>query len=253
MNIIKLIIWREFFTRVRKPSFLVMTLLGPILIAGGAMFAAYLSMQDSNDHHVLVIDPNQVIATKLTDTENISFFVDQAPWSDSLFAQSPYTVMVRFTDEITDPTAMIYYKELPNLAVQRTVSNELEKAIELVKLRTEGVDAEAYRRVRKQLITKWWILIMWALNPWSRNARIEFFFGYFMFIFIFMYGVQVMRGVMEEKQNRIVEALISSVKPFQLMMGKIIGIACVGFTQFVLWIRDHYVVGHRRLRGPIKG
>ena len=155
MNIIKLIIWREFFTRVRKPSFLVMTLLGPILIAGGAMFAAYLGMQDSNDHRVLVIDPNQVIATKLTDADNISFFVDHTPWSDSLFAQSPYTVMVRFTDEITDPTAMIYYKELPNLAVQRTVSNELEKAIELLKLRTEGVDEDAYRRVRKQLITKW--------------------------------------------------------------------------------------------------
>ncbi len=65
---------------------------------------------------------------------------------------------------------------------------------------------------------------------------IGFFFGYFMFIFIFMYGVQVMRGVMEEKQNRVVEVLISSVKPFQLMMGKIIGIALVGFTQFILWI-----------------
>ncbi|MBK9536670.1 MAG: ABC transporter permease [Flavobacteriales bacterium] len=237
MNIIKLIIWREFFTRVRKPSFLIMTLLGPILIAGGAMFAAYLGMQDSNDHRVLVIDPNQVIATKLTDADNISFFVDHTPWSDSLFAQSPYTVMVRFTDEITDPTAMIYYKELPNLAVQRTVSNELEKAIELVKLRTEGVDAEAYRRVRKQLITKWVDIDNVGVESLEQErAGIGFFFGYFMFIFIFMYGVQVMRGVMEEKQNRIVEVLISSVKPFQLMMGKIIGIACVGFTQFVLWI-----------------
>jgi ABC-2 type transport system permease protein len=65
---------------------------------------------------------------------------------------------------------------------------------------------------------------------------IGFFFGYFMFIFIFMYGVQVMRGVMEEKQNRIVEVLISSVRPFQLMMGKIVGVAMVGFTQFMLWI-----------------
>jgi ABC-2 type transport system permease protein len=68
------------------------------------------------------------------------------------------------------------------------------------------------------------------------KAMIGFFFGYFMFIFIFMYGVQVMRGVMEEKQNRIVEVLISSVRPFQLMMGKIVGVAMVGFTQFMLWI-----------------
>jgi ABC-2 type transport system permease protein len=76
-----------------------------------------------------------------------------------------------------------------------------------------------------------------APNRSNRSARcIGFFFGYFMFIFIFMYGVQVMRGVMEEKQNRVVEVLISSVKPFQLMMGKIIGIALVGFIQFMLWI-----------------
>ena len=70
----------------------------------------------------------------------------------------------------------------------------------------------------------------------DEKAMIGFFFGYFMFIFIFMYGVQVMRGVMEEKQNRIVEVLISSVKPFQLMMGKIVGVAMVGLTQFMLWI-----------------
>jgi ABC-2 type transport system permease protein len=68
------------------------------------------------------------------------------------------------------------------------------------------------------------------------KATIGFFMGYIMFFFIFMYGVQVMRGVMEEKQNRIVEVLVSSVKPFQLMMGKIIGIAFVGLVQFTLWI-----------------
>jgi ABC-2 type transport system permease protein len=70
----------------------------------------------------------------------------------------------------------------------------------------------------------------------QERAGIGFFFGYFMFIFIFMYGMQVMRGVMEEKQNRVVEVLISSVRPFQLMMGKIVGIAMVGFVQFILWI-----------------
>lgn len=237
MNKIKLIIWREFITRVRKPSFLVMTVLGPLLIAGVGFAAIYLGMQDDTDHHVLVVDRNQVIASRLKDADHVTFMVDHAAWSDTAFKASPYTVMVRFTDEITDPTAEIHYKDLPTLAVQRTITNELEKAIELVKLQREGVDEEAYRRVRKQLITRWMDIDNAGVESLEQErAGIGFFFGYFMFIFIFLYGVQVMRGVMEEKQNRVVEVLISSVKPFQLMMGKIVGIALVGFTQFVLWI-----------------
>src|SRR5690606_11831961 len=141
--------------RVRKPSFLVMTVLGPLLIAGVGFAAIYLGMQDDTDHHVLVVDRNQVIASRLKDADHVTFLVDHAAWSDTAFKASPYTVMVRFTDEITDPTAEIHYKDLPTLAVQRTITNELEKAIELVKLQREGVDEEAYRRVRKQLITRW--------------------------------------------------------------------------------------------------
>jgi ABC-2 type transport system permease protein len=237
MNKIGLIIRREFITRVRKPSFLIMTLLGPLLIAGGIMLTVYLSMQDSSDHHVLVVDPNHVVASKLRNSEKVTFFVDHAEWEDSTFVGSPYTVMVRFTDELTYPTAELYYKELPSMTVQRTITNELEKAIELLKLRGEGIDEEAYRRVRQQLLTRWKDITKEGRESLEQErAGIGFFFGYFMFIFIFLYGVQVMRGVMEEKQNRIVEVLISSVKPFQLMMGKIVGIALVGFTQFILWI-----------------
>lgn len=237
MNKIALIIKREFLSRVRKPSFLIMTLLGPLLIAGGIMLIVYLGMQGSSDQHVLVVDTNGVIASKLNNAEKISFFVDDAAWDDSTFKASPYTVMVRFTEEITDPTALIYYKKLPNLGAQRTIENELEKAVELLKLRRAGIDEESYRRVRKNLISNWLDIEKTDQESLEQErAGIGFFFGYFMFIFIFLYGMQVMRGVMEEKQNRVVEVLISSVRPFQLMMGKIIGIAMVGFTQFVLWI-----------------
>jgi ABC-2 type transport system permease protein len=237
MGKIRSIIWREFITRVRKPSFLIMTLLGPLLIAGGITLTIYLTVQDSDGQRVLVIDENQVIASKLKDTESVTFFVDNQAWTDSAFSASPYTVMVRFTDEITYPTAEIYYKELPNIAAQGTMTNELEKAFELVKLRDQGIPEEAYRKVRQELRTKWMdIANVGEESLEQERAGIGFFFGYFMFIFIFLYGVQVMRGVMEEKQNRVVEVLISSVRPFQLMMGKIIGIALVGFIQFVLWI-----------------
>jgi ABC-2 type transport system permease protein len=237
MNKIKLIIWREFITRVRKPSFLIMTILGPVLIAGGITLAAYLGLQESDHHHVLVVDPNYVIDIKLRNTDNVSFQVDNTAWDDSAFKASPYNVMVRFTDEITNPTALIYYKKRPAFTAERTIANELEKAIELLKLHDEGINEEAYRRVRNPLRFKMFQIDSVGQESLDQErAGIGFFFGYFMFIFIFLYGVQVMRGVMEEKQNRVVEVLISSVKPFQLMMGKIVGIALVGFTQFMLWI-----------------
>lgn len=238
MNKVRLIILREFITRVRKPSFLVMTLLGPLLIAGGIMLMIYLSLQGRSDEHVLVVDTEQVIATRLRSTEKVKFFVDHAAWSDSAFLESPYTVRVVLQDDVLNmPQADLYYKELPGPPAQSVIRNEIEKALELAKLQSEGIDEEAYRRVRKPLDLK--LFDIGKLGEESleqERAGIGFFFGYFMFIFIFLYGMQVMRGVMEEKQSRIVEVLISSVKPFQLMMGKIVGIAMVGFTQFVVWI-----------------
>jgi ABC-2 type transport system permease protein len=237
MKKIRLIIWREFITRVRKPSFLIMTILGPLLIAGGITLTAYLSLQETDRNDVLVVDPNGVIDLKLRDTETVKFFVSSSNWSDSAFKDSPHNIMVRFTDEFTNPTAEIYYKKHPTFLAQRAIMNELEKAFEILKLQGEQIDEEAYRRVRKPLTTRMVDIDKVGEESLEQErAGIGFFFGYFMFFFIFLYGVQVMRGVMEEKQNRIVEVLISSVKPFQLMMGKIIGIALVGFTQFILWI-----------------
>ena len=238
MNKIKLIIWREFITRVRKPSFLIMTILAPVLIAAGVTVMVYLSLQESDDHRVLVVDEAQIIGGRLRDSDKVSYYVDNRPWSDSAFQASPYTIMVEVNEDILNTnTVLFFYKELPSVTVQKVIANELEKTIELAKLKDEQIDPEAYGRVRKPLVMKLFdIAKLGEESLEQERAGIGFFFGYFMFIFIFMYGVQVMRGVMEEKQNRIVEVLISSVKPFQLMMGKIVGIALVGFVQFVLWI-----------------
>lgn len=238
MNKINLIIWREFITRVRKPSFLIMTILGPVLIAGGLLLTTYIASQESTTHHVLVIDKEGVIGTKLQDSESVKFFIDGQTWTDSSFKSSPYTVRVNLLPNVLNvPQADLYYKTLPSEFAMNTIRNELEKAIEQAKLRDANIDKEAYDRVRKPLDLKKFDIEKVSTQSFAQErAVIGFFFGYFMFIFIFMYGVQVMRGVMEEKQNRVVEVLISSVKPFQLMMGKIIGIALVGFIQFMLWI-----------------
>ncbi|MDQ3100233.1 MAG: ABC transporter permease [Bacteroidota bacterium] len=237
MKKIGLIIWREFSTRVRKASFLIMTILGPVLIAGGITMAAYLGLQETDHHQILVVDRAGLI-NDLRDTESVTYHLDQREWSDTEFKESPYSVMVDVNDDILNTnTVLFYYKELPSLGIQRSISNEIERSVEMAKLRGESIDEEAYRRVRKALVVKLFDIDKVGVESLEQErAGIGFFFGYFMFIFIFLYGVQVMRGVMEEKQNRVVEVLISSVKPFQLMMGKIVGIALVGFTQFMLWI-----------------
>ena len=238
MGKIGLIIWREYITRVRKPSFLIMTFLGPLLIAGAVTLMVYFSLKESSEQLVLVVDKPQLLTDKLKDGKDIHFFYTQQEQSDSAFKAGPYTLMVDVNEEVlTTNTVQFFYKELPGIITQRYVQAEIEKVLEKEKLRVNAVDPEVYASIKTSL--KLQLFDIDKLGEESKDqelAIVGFFLGYIMFFFVFLYAVQVMRGVMEEKTNRIVEVLISSVKPFQLMMGKIVGIALVGFTQFLLWI-----------------
>ncbi|MBK9422236.1 MAG: ABC transporter permease [Flavobacteriales bacterium] len=238
MGKIGLIIWREFITRVRKPSFLVMTVLGPLLIVGGIALVVFLGMQESGVQNIVVVDKAGLLTNKLKETDDINFYYEQADMSDSIFKASPYTAMVEVNPLVLENnTIQLFYKALPSLSTQNYLSTEIEKVIEKEKLRVNQVDPEVYQRIKTSLKLQLFDIDKAGKRSYDQaKAGIGFAFGYLIFIFIFLYGVQVMRGVMEEKQNRVVEVLISSVKPFQLMMGKIIGIALVGLTQFLLWI-----------------
>lgn len=245
MGKIGLIIWREFITRVRKPSFLIMTILGPLLLIGGISLVVYLGMQENGIQNVVIIDKAGLLTNKLRETADIKFYYEPADMSDSVFKASPYTTMVEVNPLILENnTIQIFYKHLPSMTVQNYLSREIEKVIEQEKLRVNHVDPVTYQRIKTAL--KIQLFDIDKLGKQSHDqakAGIGFAIGYIIFIFIFLYGVQVMRGVMEEKQNRVVEVLISSVKPFQLMMGKIVGIALVGLTQFLLWIALSLVLG----------
>ncbi len=238
MNKIGLIIWREFITRVRKPSFLIMTILGPILIVGAIMSTVFLAMQESGPQNIVVIDRPGLLTNKLKENEDIRFFYQAEEMSDSVFKASPYTTMVEVNEKVLENnTVQLFYKDLPSQSVQNYLSAEIEKALEKEKLLVNHVDPDTYQRIKTALQVQLFDIDKGGKRSYDQvKAGLGFAFGYLIFIFIFLYGVQVMRGVMEEKQNRIVEVLISSVKPFQLMMGKIIGIAMVGLTQFLLWI-----------------
>lgn len=240
MGKIGLIIWREYITRVRKPSFLIMTILGPILLVGGITAAVFLTMQSNGPQNVYVFDEAHLFTNKLQPSEDmqLTYYYSDEDLSDSAFKASPYTLLVYLNkDIITNDQAQVFYKELPSQKVQNYISSELDGVLRRAKLAKDTLDPRKYDDYSKPL--KFDLYDIDKAGKKSNDqvkAGIGFAFGYLIFFFIFLYGVQVMRGVMEEKQNRVVEVLISSVKPFQLMMGKIIGIACVGLTQFLLWV-----------------
>lgn len=241
MSKIALIIKREYWTRVRKPSFLIMTILGPLLLIGGLALVVFIGLQESGPQEVLIVDESQLFAGKLNDNEamELRYHYQQHDVDDTVFKSSHYTLLLVLDEQIIkNDKVSIIYKETPSAAIERYVTNDVQNALRKLKLQHDSLDQGAYDRVSAPLLVELIDVDDESKRKSYDRAKsyVGFGFGYVMFFFVFMYGVQVMRGVMEEKQSRIVEVLISSVKPFQLMMGKIVGIAMVGLTQVLLWV-----------------
>jgi len=256
MNKIWLIIQREYLTRVKKKSFILMTILGPLLIGGLYAFGFYMIISSGNSiSKIKLIDESGMFSSKLSKSGNMIFEPDTMPVATAMemFDQETYDGILYIPKEILENpgSALFYAKKQPGIDVIDRMENQVEKEIEDIKLNRAlvNVDPKVFdKSMLKQIKTR--VDIQTKLltedgiedSSSSGTSIIGFAGGLFMFIFTFLYGVQVMRGVIEEKTSRIVEVIISSVKPFQLMMGKIIGIALVGLTQFLLWIILSFVV-----------
>ncbi len=242
MNKIWLVIKREYLTRVKKKSFIIMTLLGPLLMAGVIALISYLGMTDSSPQNILVVDEMAPIFDNLENGENYTFsYIDGVSLEDAqdMFKDSDYTSILYIPSNIDkSDRAILYFKSQPSGRTVRSIENKVEKIVEQMKLAKYNIDPNDYAKIRTNFnITSY---------KYNENGKAEkvmeektvvgFFFGILIYMFIFMYGVQVMKGVIEEKTSRIIEVIITSVKPFQLMMGKILGIALVAITQFMLWV-----------------
>lgn len=243
MNKIGLIIQREYLSRVRKKSFLIMTFLGPIIIVALMGLAIWLSLNEESEHKVLVIDetPTSFFKHSFKDKEGINFFYDTTSVTREELKESPYDLMLYINEEvITNEVAVLHYKKLPSYRTQGYINRQLEKEIEEYKLLVNDIPKEKYAAISTKIDLKSQSLKDGEEGVEGRYkmelAVVGFAFALLIYLFIFIYSTQVMRGVIEEKTNRVVEVLISTVKPFQLMMGKIIGIALVGFTQFAMWV-----------------
>jgi ABC-2 type transport system permease protein len=151
-----------------------------------------------------------------------------------------YAVLYIPKTELSVPqSAKLYSSGQPNIVVKGYIKSMMRKEVEALKLQASGVNPDILKSIKTSIN-----LLTIKINKAGEEKQsstelsmaIGFIGGFIIYIFIFMYGALVMRGVIEEKVNRIVEVIVSSVKPFQLMMGKIVGVALVGLTQFALWV-----------------
>jgi len=245
MNKILLIIQREYFSRVKKKSFIVMTFLTPLLIAGVYAligFFAYKGIKDTHDK-VAIVNANKTLTEKLSSNQNVAYVyidksLDQAK-KDLSKADYDYILYLPEFSLAAPKGVELFGAKQPGMSLNRRISGDIEELIRTQKLKESGISQTDLDKLKTSVdISTKKIAETGKEEESSAGAStfIAFTAGVLMFMFIMMYGIQVMRGVIEEKTNRIIEVIVSSVKPFQLMMGKIVGIALVGLTQFMLWI-----------------
>lgn len=241
MKKIGLIIQREYLTRVKKKSFILMTLLGPLITIGIFGIIIYLSMADEGRQNILVVDEMAPIFDNLEAGESYQFSYTDLSLEEAqdLFKDSDYTSILYIPRNIdASNRAILYFKSQPSMRVINSVERKVEKVVENMKLVKYKIDPEHYRKVRTDFsITSFKFNESGeAEQVMTEKAIVGFAFSILTFMFIMLFGTQVLKGVLEEKSNRIVEVLVTSVKPFELMLGKIIGIALVGLTQFAIWL-----------------
>ena len=212
-----------------------MSLLGPLLISLFAILA--IETSESYRHYkVLVVDPGVLSNGKFTNSHWCSYDYRKSDITDQEFKDSEYDILLYINEKFATNNAIdVYHKERPNAFVRAELLRQLEYRLEQLKLRINNVDEKTYARI-KQRVSMVDHMIDGSELSYQRNAgNVGYIFGFMIFLFIFTFGIQVLRGVIEEKTNRVVEIVISSVSAVQLMIGKIVGIGLVALSQFVVW------------------
>ncbi|MBN4051487.1 ABC transporter permease [bacterium AH-315-M05] len=250
MNKILLIIQREYLTRVRKKSFIIMTIIGPLLFAALMIVPVWLALQETDVQSIKVVDETGLFFNKIKSTSRLEFYFTDLPTGQAgtglekarqNFKDEPYTAILYIPHNVLNARKIdLLYKKSPGFATEQYIRRSINDIIEDDKLKAKfNISKEDLKTIEAniRLSTK-------KYNASDKDEEtftglswgVGFAAGMLIYLFIFLYGVQVMRGVIEEKTSRIVELIISSVRPFQLMLGKIVGIALVGLTQFLLWV-----------------
>lgn len=264
MSNLSIIIKREYLTRVKKRSFLILTFLGPLFFAA-LMIAPSLLMIESekmeSKKNIAVLDESGIFNGKIENTDANTFLYLDNENVDSLknlvFEGIYDAVLYIPATELNIPVnAKLYSNKQIPMTLSSHIEREMKQVVEHQKLLASGIDP-ALVKASQTSINVATIRMDEENGEKTSYAELEYIIGFILAIIIyfavFLFSNQVLRGVIEEKTNRIIEVIISSVKPFELMMGKIVGIALVGLTQFLLWIiltLGIYLVSSTLILGP---
>ncbi len=246
MNKLGLIIRREYLAKVRNKSFVIMTFLSPILMVGMILLIAYLTKLNDNEKRIIaVLNDSNYFSNEFV-TSEVSAYVNYKDLTleqakDSTVNMGYYGLVYLPNEDNLEQVAkrsFFYSKEAPSTTVLEKLERIFKERLKLERLRNYGISTQEYAEMDNDyeinISTFDGIQNLKGIN--EIKAIIGGGFGYLIMMFIIIYGGFVMRSVIEEKTSRIIEVIISSVKPFQLMLGKIIGTSLAGVTQFVIWI-----------------
>jgi ABC-2 type transport system permease protein len=244
MNKTLLIIKREYLSRVRKKTFILSTILTPLLFVGVIAAVVAITVNNVTNEKVAVVDPNGIFKYSLQNSELVTYDFRTDIDTSNFFAKGYSAVLLAPNSGLNRSSnfKIVSQKSLSRFANDR-IHDDISKALEnnlisqqlkidpllIDSLKNEAhhVGIEAVKKDESGNLSN---------SNFDVASGIGYVTAFLIYITLFIYGVMVMRGVMEEKTNRIAEVIVSSVKPFQLMLGKIIGIGAVGLTQFLIWI-----------------
>ncbi len=242
MNKILLIIQREYFTRIQKKSFWISSLLTPLLITAIYAIPIWLATRDREVKKVEFLDQSGLFKKEDLKSKEVTFeFVkDSEEVLKKRFIESDYEALVIVPkDVLTQPNSVrIFAEKSISLPLQSEIEGIIQDRLRHELLSHAGIQKEAYEKTQIEVSGNTIILSKEGDEQESNSGGIMILagiLGFILYLTVLLYGSQVMNGVIEEKSNRIIEVMVSSVKPIQLMLGKIIGVGLVGLTQFLLW------------------
>ena len=247
MKNIILIAKREFFTQVKKKSFIILTLLTPLLIIVFGGVVSLMFQANETQMQISVIDKNGLFKDRLKSDQNIRYVFSSEETEKSLIkaletTEEMNSVMIipkKDIHELENSIEVLTNKNLSNEA-RKNIAGNISEIIKAEKINALGISTAQIEDLNKGVN-------LHVVNILEKEKKqdsflvgvksgLSIFLMYCVFTFIMMYGIRVMRSVLEEKNNRVVEILISSVKPFELMMGKILGVTGVALVQFGVWV-----------------
>lgn len=241
MNKIWLIIKREFRTRVRKRSFLVVTLLVPLFFAAMVVVPILIATNSKEEKRIAVIDESQLFINRFSDNKGVYYkylLNTSVDTFKTTYKQYGYAGLLYIPKlDINRPSGITYYSDAqPGISIESRLNRHINELIEEERMKQANIDVNQVHAFKSDINIEFKTGEEGKKGSSAVAYGVGYASGFIIYIILMFFGMAVMRGVMEEKVSRIAEVMISSVKPFQLMMGKIIGIAGVGLLQFLIWV-----------------